>query len=111
MESSVENICTHIRVSSDKVFHSPNTRAFDLLTSTWWKVTSRFLATSDLKSPDWSHADHNVYCPKSSLTKELDNKLPGLRIRLKLMVMCVTKIAFASAGVEKWRKILRDILS
>lgn len=29
-----------------------------------------------LEFPDWSHADHNVYCPKSSLTKEIDNKRP-----------------------------------
>ena len=43
MESSVENTCTDIRVSYDKVFHSPNTRACDLLTSSLWKVTLRFL--------------------------------------------------------------------
>ena len=31
MESRVENMCTDISVSCDKVFHSPNTRARDLL--------------------------------------------------------------------------------
>lgn len=109
MESSVENMCTDIRVSYDKVFHSPNTRARDSLTSSRGKVTSRFLAT--LEFPDWSHAVHNVYSPTSSLTKELDNKLPSLRIRLKLMVMFLNfyiNLPLLRQGRE-WRKILRDI--
>ena len=53
-----------------------------------------FLSYMYLKSTDWSHADHNVFYPKSSLTKELDNKLPSLRILIKLIVMCLMLCEF-----------------
>ena len=69
--------------------------SFPFSQHTGMRLTDVIIVESDvtfpymyLEFPDWSHADHNVYCPKSSLTKEIDNKRPSLRIRLKLIVMC-----------------------